>query len=49
MNYLARIKELNKIGATYLGLKAQGLCVWAEWQLPNGTIVRVNLDRTEKK
>ncbi len=42
--YRARVKQLNKIGATYLRLSAKGLCMWTEWRLPDGTIVHVDLD-----
>ena len=43
-SYQARIKHLNKIGAKYLGLSAQGLFVYSAWLLPDGKIVHVDLD-----
>lgn len=43
-DYKTRVTRLHKQGATYLRLSAKGLCMWTEWQLPDGTIVHVDLE-----
>ena len=48
-DYNERIADLHRQGATYLRLSARGLCMWTEWQLPDGTIVHVNLENTKEE